>query len=226
MDEGWTRWVFDQYRIPFVTITDRDVRAGALDRRFDAIILPDQSARGLEHGSEEAGYPDSLRGGLGAAGAAALRSFAERGGTVIAFNEASGYAIGALSLPVRNVLAAAKPTEFYAPGSLLRVAVAADHPLARSLVGARGEAAVWFEDGPAFEILDARAATAVASYAASGSPLLSGWLLGGERLAGQAALVDVSLGAGHVVLFGFRPQYRGQSIATFPLLWNALRARR
>ena len=226
MDEGWTRWIFDQYRIPFTSITDRDVRAGGLDRRFDAIILPDQSARGLEHGSEETGYPDSLRGGLGAAGAAALRSFAEQGGTVVAFNEASEYAIGALSLPVRNVLAAAKPTEFYAPGSLLRVAVAAEHPLARSLVGTRGEAAVWFEDGPAFEILDARAATAVASYAPSGSPLLSGWLLGGERLAGRAALVDVTVGAGHVVLFGFRPQYRGQSIATVPLLWDALRARR
>ncbi|MBA2336128.1 MAG: hypothetical protein H0V90_14485, partial [Blastocatellia bacterium] len=52
--------------------------------------------------------------------------------------------------------------------------------------------------------------------------LLSGWALGAEKIAGKAALIEVTMGKGKIVLFGFRPQYRGQSLATFPLLFNAI----
>ena len=72
MDEGWTRFIFDQYQIPFTVIGDREVHAGNLASRFDAIILPDESSRGLQNGPREAAYPDSIKGGLGAAGDAAL----------------------------------------------------------------------------------------------------------------------------------------------------------
>ncbi len=220
MDEGWTRWVFDRYRIPFTTITDRDVRAGDLQARFDAILLPDQSARELSRGLTGS-YPDSLKGGLGDAGARALAAFVDAGGTVVALNQASDYAISALELPVRNVLANVADRDFYAPGSILAATL---QPGSALSAGVPSPAALWFEEGPAFSISDSSRATAIATYA-SGNPLLSGWLLGSERLAGAAALVDARRGRGHVVLFGFRPQYRGQSMATFPLLWNALLGR-
>ena len=222
MDEGWTRWVLDRHRVPFTIVTAKDVRAGNLARRFDALVIPEQGARVLAAGPPQP-YPDSLKGGLGAEGAAALGAFVRAGGTLVALNEASDYAIEALALPVRNVAAALKPTEFYAPGSLFRVELDRASRLAAGFTAP--EPAVWFESGPVFEITDAARATAVARYPAQGDPLLSGWLLGGERLRGKAALVEVREGKGRVVLFGFRPQYRGQSMATFPLLWNALRAR-
>jgi hypothetical protein len=218
MDEGWTRFIFDQYHIPFTGIVDRDVRAGKLHDRFDVIILPDQSPRGLARGVTRP-YPDSLKGGLGTEGAAALAEFVEAGGTLVAFNEASEYAIEALSLPVKNVLSELKSRDFYAPGSILRVTLDENSPVASRMVA---EPAIWFEEGPAFEITDASKATAVATYPDDGDPLLSGWLLGGEKLHGKAALVDVERGKGHVVLFGFRPQYRAQTTATYPLLWGAL----
>jgi hypothetical protein len=219
MDEGWTRFIFDQYHIPFTTIGDRDVRAGKLGARFDAIIIPDESPRALRMGPEEPLYPDSLRGGLGAAGAAALRDFVVAGGTLVTLNDASRWAIDALALPVRDVLATASARDFYSPGSLLALSLDQSHPLNRLMLA---HPAAWFEGGPAFEITDSTRATAAASYPETGNPLLSGWLLGGERLHGKAALVDVREGKGHVVLFGYRPQYRAQSMAMYPQLWAAL----
>ncbi|MEO7368646.1 MAG: M14 metallopeptidase family protein [Gemmatimonadaceae bacterium] len=220
MDEGWTRWIFDQYKIPFTTISARDIRAGNLNARFDAIIIPDQQSRAIANGPNGQ-YPDSLKGGVGTPGATALGEFVDAGGTLVAFNDASDYAIEALSLPVKDELAGVSSSDFYAPGSILRVVLDRTNPLTAGYTAP--EQAVWFEGSPAFSISDPARATAVASYPASTvDPLISGWLLGGKKLAGKAAMVDVKRGKGHVVLFGFRPQYRAQTMATYPLLWNAL----
>jgi len=220
MDEGWTRWLFDVNQVPFTSLVDRDIRAGNLNQRFDVIILPDQNERQIETGLR-APYPDSLRGGLGPEGAAALRAFVAAGGTVLAFNKASDYAINTFKLPVTDFLDGVKSTDFYAPGSLLAVTLDRSSPLTATMTAP--VPAVWFEGSPAFDITDPSSANAVVSYPASGDPLLSGWLLGGNTLNGKAAEVDVTVGRGHVVLYGFRPQYRGQSMATEPLIWDAIR---
>jgi hypothetical protein len=219
MDEGWTRWLFDVNRIPYRSVVDADLRAANLRSRFDVIIFPDQTAGQISRGLS-APYPDSLRGGLGDAGAANVRAFVNDGGTMITFNDATDYAITTLQLPVKNVLDGVRNTDFYAPGSLMAITFDAAHPVARRMTAP--VPAAWFEDSPAFEITDPSRATAVASYPASGNPLLSGWLLGGSKLNGRAALVDVTVGRGHAILFGFRPQYRGQSMNTQPLLWGAI----
>jgi hypothetical protein len=150
----------------------------------------------------------------------AIETFVRNGGTVLAFNGASSALIDALKLPVKNVLAGVPNTDFYAPGSILGVEIKRDHPLAKQFVATIP--AIWFENSPAFEISDPSTATAVATYQTTGNPLLSGWLLGGSKLNGKAALVDAKLGRGHVVLYGFRPQYRGQPNSTYPLIWGAL----
>src|SRR5947209_2213099 len=147
MDEGWTRWVFDTWHVPYVSVVDSVVRAGKLAAQFTVIILPDQAPDELLNGLPHE-YPAPYAGGLGADGVKALRQFVQDGGTLVALNDASRFAADKV--------------------------------------------------------------------------LLSGWVLHPERIAGKAALVEVKQGSGRVVLFGFRPQYRGQSIATYPLLFNSL----
>src|SRR5262245_39752519 len=227
MDEGWTRWVFDQYRFPYNSLVDGETRAGNLKASYDAIILPDQSVAALTSGlqgegeGEERGgsYPAEFRGGLGEDGIKSLRAFVEAGGTLIALNKASDFAIEKFGLPVRNVLKGVAARDFYCPGSILRTQIDSTSPLT---FGLEKESIAWFENSPAFEITDNTNARVIASYPASGNPLLSGWILGDEKVRGKAALVEIKVGQGRVILFGFRPQYRGQSLATFPLLFNAM----
>jgi hypothetical protein len=220
IDEGWTRFLLDEYKIPYTVLVNRDIRAGGLRAKYDVIILPDQSPREIRDGAYYETYPDSLTGGLGDPGAAALKDFATAGGTIVAFNDASRWAITALVLPVRDVLAGVPSREFYGPGSLLRVNVDRAHPLTQMMTA---HAVAWFEHGPAFETTDSTRTAVIARYPAEADPLLSGWLLGGDRLRGKAALVDVRQGTGHVLLFGFKPQFRGQSMAMYPLIWMALK---
>jgi hypothetical protein len=226
MDEGWTRWVLDQYEFPHKPVGNARLQAGDLNSDFDVIILPDAQPRTLHGGYlpgalyEGALVPPEFTGGIGAEGATALRDFVTQGGTLLALNQASEYAIDRLRVPVRNVLGGLDSSRFYAPGSLVRVAVDTSHPLA---LGLREEESVWFESGPAFDTASApnEEAMAVMRYPRK-DILASGWLLGEDYLANQAAVLDTPIGDGRIVLFGIRPQYRGQSNATFKMLFNSL----
>ena len=220
MDEGWTRWVFDNWKVPYTTLVDSVVRAGKLHEQFDVIVLPDQPPGELMEGLPPR-YPAPYPGGVGSDGADALRQFVADGGTLVALNEASRFAIQALLLPVRNVLEAVSEEDFYAPGSIFRLELdttnAVAHGMPRETVG-------WFQSGPAFEVLDSTVTHVIGRWPDDPARvLLSGWVLHPERIAGKAAILEVQMGTGRVILFGLRPQYRGQSIATYPLLFNSLR---
>jgi hypothetical protein len=224
MDEGWTRWVVEkEFGHTYSTLEDAAVRAGNLRAKYNVILIPDQSPRALLEGHRKGTMPEELTGGLGEEGVRALREFVEQGGTLITLNQASLFAVEQLKLPVRDVTAGLKRTEFYAPGSILRTVLDTSHPIAR---GMSQESVAWFEDSPVFEMVSDPVALqrvrVIARYPQSGNPLLSGWLLGEDKLRGKAALVEVGLGRGRVYLFGFRPQYRAQSLATYPLLYNAI----
>lgn len=219
MDEGWTRWVFDTWGVPYVSLVDSVVRAGDLRRRFDVIVMPSMSGAQIEQGLDST-YPAPFAGGLGTGGVAALRAFVEAGGTLLAFNESSRWAIDAFDLPLRDESEALDARAFYAPGSIFRMELDPSHPLAS---GNSTQTIAWFEEGPLFAVTDPSRVRVVARYPRrSADVLLSGWVLGPEHVAGRPALIEAPVGQGRVILFGFRPQYRGHSIATFPLLFNAL----
>jgi hypothetical protein len=89
------------------------------------------------------------------------------------------------------------------------------------MAGMPERAKIFFDRSPVFTTKEGFEGAVLAAYEADGSPLLSGYLLGEDHLQGQAAAVDVKHGDGHVVLLGFRPQWRGQPSGTFRTLFNA-----
>lgn len=219
IDEGWTRWILEQYEFAPVTLRNGDIQAGNLRHNFDAIILPDASPGLIRNGFGPGTVPGEFTGGVGEVGAIALREFVQDGGILIAFNDASLYAIQELGLPVKNVLAGLKPEEFYCSGSLLRVEL---QDTSHSPVwGLPPDPIVMFERGPAFDTIDGFRGRILAAYPKNQSPLMSGYLLHGDRIQGKAAALEVQYGKGRVYLFGFRPQWRGQSHGTYKFIFNA-----
>jgi hypothetical protein len=224
MDEGWTRWIFDQFKVKYTSLKDADVRAGNLRAKFDCIVIPAQGAQQIVHGLSKERYPADISGGLGAGGVDALKRFVEEGGTLVTLNEASAFAIEQMGVPVKNVLEGVPAKDFYCPGSILKIKFDAANPLTRGappLESTTDESIAWVENSLAFETTGADARV-VARFADAKELLLSGWLLGAEKMANKGAMVEVKRGRGRVVMYAFRPQYRGQSVATLPFLFNAI----
>ncbi len=253
IDEGWTHWIIEHghpyfLKLRYAEIEDSEIRESGLATKYDAIIIPDQPRNAILNGHRKGTMPEEYTGGLGEKGVKALREFVEQGGTLVCLNRASDFAIEQFKLPVRDVVDGLPRTDFYVPGSILRIELDSSNPIT---AGMAKESIAWAENSPVFEVLNtgsagvppamsaqrekqrtadgtsalpvnAASVKVIAWYPKDKDPLLSGWLLGGDRIKGKAALVVVGIGKGRIILFGFRPQYRGQSLATYPLFFNAI----
>ncbi len=104
MDEGWTRWILEQYNFRFSNVYNADIISGHLRDRFDVILIPDMPARSILEGHRAGTIPDRYAGGIGDQGSDELRDFVRDGGTLITLNNASQFAIDQFKLPVENVL--------------------------------------------------------------------------------------------------------------------------
>jgi len=222
IEEGWTELILENHEFDYSTLHNAEIKAGELDRRFDVLILPSQSPRSLLDGHAKGTMPPDYLGGIGTAGAANLKHFAEEGGTLVAMGAACDFAIEEYRLPVRNVLKSLKPEEFFASGLLVGAVFDPDNPVA---FGMPEEAAAFFADSPTFEVLPSfgeGGIPAVAARYAEENLVLSGWMVGENYLRNKAAAVVVPFGKGKIILLGFNVQHRGQTKATFKLLFNSI----
>ncbi len=256
MDEGWTRWVLEQYGFELVSLHPEDFHAPLADK-VDVVILADDAripvaggAAGAAGGAGRgagaggagraggAGLPAEAAAGAqagGRGGAArtvrpeyaytvtpedlqAFEAFVRAGGTVVSFNNACRFVVQQFKLPVKNVVDGLRPEDFFLRGSIVQVVTDPTHPV---MAGMPEKAAVFVDGSPVFETLDGFKGQVLATYQDTGSPLLSGYLIGEKYLQGKAAALDVELDKGHVVLVGFRPQWRGQPFGTFRVVFNA-----
>jgi len=225
MDAGWTQWLLEQYGFEPVILRPADFKS-PLANKVDVVILADDArlpvegatGRGGRGGSSRAVRPeyaetlsaDDLRG---------FEQFVRAGGTVVCMNNASVFAMQQFKLPVKNVVSGLRPEEFFLRGTIVGVTTDTKHQV---MAGMPEEAAVFADSSPVFEMEEGFKGSVLARYKDSGSPLLSGYLIGEKYLNGKSAALDVHLDAGHVILLGFRPEWRGQSFGTFKVLFNSL----
>jgi hypothetical protein len=228
MDEGWTRFVLEQFEFPYTTMMDEPFKRGGLKSQFDVIILPSDTTAAIigdlteeRPGRPVPPYPPEYRSGIGQEGVEAIKTFVEEGGTLITLGDASEFAIEKLGLAIRNVAKGKEPKEFYCPGSTLKAKFANEHPLA---YGMPTEGLLFFWNSPVFQVTSSHyndRYKAVVRYPQE-DILQSGRLIGEGLLSKKAAMIEAQYGQGKVVLIGFRTQHRSQTHGTFKLLFNAL----
>lgn len=237
MDEGWTRWVFEQYAFQFTSVQDNEIKKGNLNAAYDVLLIPDDSTSTLtgepaaRRGGGEFGAPrfdgvpdttpPEYRSGFGNEGVAAIRDFVQKGGTLVTLGGATDFAITKLGLPVRNVVEGLSAKEFFCPGSTLRVSIDNSHPLA---YGMPADGLVLFHYSPAFDVVATEfndRHDIVVRYAERDVER-SGWLNGEKYIAGKTAMASLTYGQGRVVLIGFRTQNRAHTLGTYKFLFNAL----
>ncbi|MFC2165988.1 M14 family zinc carboxypeptidase, partial [Acidobacteriota bacterium] len=214
MDEGWTRWVLEQFEFPYKSIVDEDIRRGDLNQSLDVLILPDLRDTAIVKGLSEKSMPSEYAGGIGDVGVKNIQDFVRRGGALIAMNSAAGFCTKRLHLSVTNSVARKGRKDFFIPGSLLKVLNSTDHPIA---YGFQRDAAVFFRRSPVFDVNEG---VSVARYPSE--PFLSGWINGEEFLVNKSAIADVPYEKGRVILIGFPVLYRGQAHGSFKYLFNAI----
>jgi hypothetical protein len=113
------------------------------------------------------------------------------------------------------------PEKFHCPGSTIWVNIDNKHPLGyglpeKGLILLRGNHAYAVKgthNNDDYKV--------VISYPEE-NMMQSGWLIGEEYLARKAALIEAKKKDGKVIMYGFQPQNRALTDATFKLFFNAL----
>ena len=235
MDEGWTRYVFDDLGIPYTTLHNKDFKGTKkkkinLRAEFDVIVFADENAAIIIQGRRSpssryrrsnGGIPPEYEGGIGKEGVEELKSFVEKGGILVTLNSACGLAFNEFQVPAENAIERIDRSKFFCPGSILRVKVDNKSPIG---YGMPREAAIMFYQSMA---LSTRTPSVgwdrkVVARFPEDDILLSGWLFGEDVIARKAAVVDIKHKKGHIILIGFPCQHRAQSHGTYKFLLNAL----
>jgi hypothetical protein len=221
MDEGWTRWVLEQWEFAPRTLHNADILAGRLHQQYDVIVIADQLPRDILEGNTAKSTRPEYRGGIGEEGLQALKAFVADGGTLVMMGSSTDLAIQKWPIPVRNLKRSLSRDQHFAPGTVVHVQVDTANPLG---FGEPADTYGFYNNSPFYDVTDGFAsqrANVIVRYPNT-EIVASGWMKGEELMAGRAAVVEIDMNPGHLVLFGLRPQHRAQTQATFPLLFNAL----
>jgi hypothetical protein len=237
---GWVRLAFDRFEIPYDLIYKERVRQGNLRSSYDAIVIPSQgrSAKGLVYDIAPREKPiaynrteqyknlglygesEDITGGMGLEGTLELQKFAEQGGVLLTLGSASFFP--AEFGIAREVDATRPSTQFYAPGPIVEAEILKPlHPIFYGY--AQTTLPVRYAGGPLLQVPERdRGKQVLMRFPGTEKSVLSGLARGVGEIRNRAAIVDVPVGKGHVILFATNPCYRWQNHGEFNMLFNAL----
>lgn len=244
MQTGWIKWILEQYNFPYSVVFSQGIDSGNLKNRFDVIIFPSgaipayretsmQQSSPQQRPQATEDVPEPYRGWTGVITAEysipQLRQFFEEGGTVIVTGTSTNLAYH-LGLPVSNALVKKSEdgkdlplqnTEFFIPGSLLRVSV--DSAL-KDTWGMPGRGIVYFDRGQVFSLSEDAEEKGIKKvlWFADEKPLASGWALGQQYLKEGVTGFTATVGKGILCAYGTDITFRSQSQINFRLLFNRL----
>ncbi len=239
MDAGWTRYVLDTYRIPFKAIRPGDFEDTDFASDYDVLVFPSTRKSILmdgNYGSTSGRYrmslPPQFAKGMGKEGMEKLMTFVDHGGTIISWGESTALFEGKLTinrekekedfgLPFYDMAEQLSTQGLYCPGSLVNINLKKDHPLT---LGMQKSVGVFYRGKPVFGTsvpafdMDRR----VIGITPEKNILASGYIEKEELLGNKSLMVWMRKGEGQFVLFGFNPNFRASTHATYKLLFNSI----
>jgi hypothetical protein len=243
MPSGWVRWILEQYNFEFQVVFAKEIDAGNLNKKFDAILFISGGIPALGRGGEAGGgwgsapdeksTPEEYKHMVGSIttekSIPQIRSFIENGGKVIAVGSASVLAYH-LKLPVKNALVevgrdgAERPLpgeKYYVPGSVLVTRVDTSIP---ANWGLENHVDVLFNNSPVFKLKPEAKLQGfqVLGWFDTNKPLKSGWAWGQSYLEDGITSFSAPIGKGTLYVYGPEITYRAQSHGTFKMLFNNL----
>lgn len=244
MPSGWTRWLLEQFELPFEVVYPQDLDGGDLSSKYDVLVFVTGAIPAPPGGAEDEfaalrrrfggspnpeNVPEEFRGWLGNVSDETtipqLKQFLENGGTMVTIGSSTNMAYHA-GVPIENYLVDhdGRPLSrdlYYMPGSVHQVRIDNTQPVAWGL----GEYAdVFFNNSPVFKLNPGAEAKGVRRIAwfDSNEPLRSGWAWGQHYLAAGTAMAEADVGSGKLYLFGPEILNRGQPHGTFKLFFNSI----
>jgi len=239
---GWVRYVLDHFEVPYDLIFKERVRQGNLRGAYDVIVIPNQGrgAKGLVYDIEPRpgkpplaytktdqfknlgmyGSSDDITGGMGLEGVVEFRKFVESGGVMVTLGTASAFP--AEFGITRNVEAGRTTPQFYAPGPIVQAEIL--RPASPIFYGyTEKNIPVRWANGPLLTVPERdREKEVLMRFTGGEAGVLSGLMRGPNEIRARAAVVDVPVGDGRVVMFATNPVYRWQNFGEFNMLFNTV----
>ena len=236
MDEGWTRFLFDQWEFPYSRVDADEIKKGGLNAKYDALLIADDTVRAIVGGTGQrrapspfaaAGYPAEYNKTLGNAGVDALKEFVRNGGSLVLLDQCHGSGDGAIrhscqksDCRVSRTRSFSRPARACASTWIRRSRWPTACRRRPRCCSSRAWRSTSTTRMRTIRSRSWRAITIAISCGAAGSTARS-------TSCSMPALLDVGYGKGRIAMIGFRAQNRAQAYGTFKVLFNrALSGRR